>query len=239
MKMRRLKHINCFYQYLEVLGDKLGGYRYLNECHGNMDWPRRGIYFFFEHGERRSNDLGFRVMRVGTHALKRNSNTTFWSRLRAHRGTLRGRHPSGGNHRGSIFRLHVGAAILRKEGLEEEYPTWGKGSSAKRAIRNMEYPIEREVSQYIGAMPFLWLEVDDSPGPQSKRGYLERNSIALLSNYGRLGTSAAIDPPSPEWLGAFSLNDNVQKSGLWNSDHTNEDYEPNFLKILEYFVERM
>ena len=29
------------------------------------------------------------------------------------------------------------------------------------------------------------------------RGYIERNAIALLSNYGK----PAIDPPSPGWLG--------------------------------------
>jgi hypothetical protein len=38
----------------------------------------------------------------------------------------------------------------------------------------------------------LWLSVDDEPGPQSLRGCIERNAIALLSNYGKL----PIDPPS-------------------------------------------
>ena len=32
-------------------------------------------------------------------------------------------------------------------------------------------------------MPFLWLEVPDPPGPDSLRGYIERNAIVLLSNY--------------------------------------------------------
>ena len=29
-------------------------------------------------------------------------------------------------------------------------------------------------------MPFLWFAIDDAPGPKSLRGYVERNSIALL-----------------------------------------------------------
>jgi hypothetical protein len=42
--------------------------------------------------------------------------------------------------------------------------------------------LELDVSTYIGAMPFLWIDVDDEPSPRSLRAYIERNSIALLSN---------------------------------------------------------
>ena len=38
------------------------------------------------------------------------------------------------------------------------------------------------MSRYIGVMPFLHLAVNDEPSPESMRAYLERNSIALLSN---------------------------------------------------------
>jgi hypothetical protein len=34
-------------------------------------------------------------------------------------------------------------------------------------------------------MRFLWIDIDDEPGPASIRGFIERNSIALLSNHGR------------------------------------------------------
>ena len=34
-------------------------------------------------------------------------------------------------------------------------------------------------------MSFLWLPIGDEPGPNSRRGYMERNAIALLSNYGK------------------------------------------------------
>jgi hypothetical protein len=36
-----------------------------------MSWPRRGVYFFFENGEMRSETgTGPRVVRVGTHAMR-------------------------------------------------------------------------------------------------------------------------------------------------------------------------
>jgi hypothetical protein len=181
-----------------------------------------------------------RVVRVGTHALKRNSSTTLWDRLRAHRGTLDGERAGGGNHRGSIFRLHVGNAILKKEGLEKQYATWGVGSSAKKRIRDLEYPVEKKVSNYIGSMPFLWLEVDDAPGPQSERAYIERNSIAILSNYSKLETESAVDPPSDSWLGRCCRSSLVQESGLWNVDHVTETcVDPSFLEKLENLVQNM
>jgi len=202
-----------------------------------MSWPHRGVYFFFEPREMRGQGPGLRVVRVGTHALKRGAQTTLWDRLRTHRGTLNGRHAGGGNHRGSIFRLHVGTAILRKEGLEKQYSTWGLGASAKKEIRNLEYPIEKKVTQHIGSMLFLWLEVNDAPGPDSERAYIERNSIALLSNYGRLGIASAIDPPSKVWLGNYCRNKIVCESGLWNVDHVTESHiDPNFLEKLEMKV---
>lgn len=238
--MSRLDQINRLYEVLRDLEAMLDGKRRLADCHGKMDWPQRGVYFFFEPGEERSSGPDLRVVRVGTHAIKRDSQTTLWDRLRTHRGTFSGKRAGGGNHRGSIFRLHVGTAFLRKEGLEERYPTWGVGSSASVEVRDQEHCIERKVSQYIRSMPFLWLRVDDAPGPQSQRAYLERNSIALLSNYGKLGTDAAIDPPSAGWLGFHCSNIKVRRSGLWNADHVTEgEWDPLFLDVLEEKVRRL
>ena len=77
-------------------------------------------------------------------------------------------------------------------------------------------------------MPFLWLDVDDAPGPASLRGYIERNAIALLSNYGK----QPIDPPSRSWLGYHCNREKVRDSGLWNSNHVDEPYDPGFLDTL-------
>jgi hypothetical protein len=88
-------------------------------------------------------------------------------------------------------------------------------------------------------MPFLWLLVEDEAGPESRRGYIERNSIALLSN----DNKAPLDPRSPGWLGRHchraGVRDaglRVRTSGLWNSNHVDEIYDPAFLEVLERLI---
>lgn len=227
----RSEHLAIFYELLKDLEDKLGGARCLKDCSGRSGWPRRGVYFFREPGESRGvSGQVPRIVRVGTHALKAGSRTSLWNRLSQHKGTqLSGR----GNHRGSIFRLIVGSAIMRRDHLD--YPTWGSGSSAPREIREREEPLESLVSLKVGEMPFLWLAIEDAPGPDSLRGYIERNSIALLSNSGR----QAIDPPSNGWLGHHSDRERVRVSGLWNQNHVDEAYDPEFLGMLKHLVNDM
>lgn len=89
------------------------------------------------------------------------------------------------------------------------------------------------VSKTIGQMPFLWLAVSDPPGPDSLRGYIERNAIALLSNYNK----PALDAPSPAWLGTHCDSEEVRASGLWNQEHVDESYDLAFLDELERLVQ--
>ena len=228
---QRTCHLTQFYKLLAQLERKIGGARRLSECSGRMDWPRRGVYFFREAGENRSDTgEGPRIVRVGTHALKAGSKSKLWTRLSQHRGKNGG---SSGNHRGSIFRLIVGQSLIERDGWV--FPHWGQGSNAPKEVRESEQPMEREVCAVIGDMPFLWLSVDDEPGPNSLRGYIERNAIALLSNYGR----ELIDPPSRQWLGHRSDRERVRLSGLWNSNHVDDDYDPAFLETLQQLIERM
>ena len=106
--------------------------------------------------------------------------------------------------------------------------------------KGKEYPIEQRVSHYIRSMPFLWLKVDDEPGKHSMRWYLERNSIALLSNYQKLETVRAIDPLSDNWLGFHCANLVVRKSGLWNVRHVDStSWDPEFLDKLESYINTM
>lgn len=234
--MGRREDLDRFYGLLGELEGGLGGRRTLGGCHGRMGWPGRGVYFFFEPGELREDGGAHRVVRVGTHGLKGGSRSTLWGRLRQHRGSLGGGRPGGGNHRGSVFRLHVGSAMLRREGLEGQYPTWGLGSSAKRAMTAHEHPIEKLVSDHIRSMPFLWLEVDDEPGPESARGHIERNAIGLISNHNKIETDRAIDPPSASWLGQWCSKKKIRDSGLWNSDHVNLSHKTEFLDIFTHLI---
>src|SRR5258708_8207856 len=117
-----------------------------------------------EDGEERSDSgQGPRIVRVGTHALKAGSKTTLWRRLSQHKGQEKS---GGGNHRGSIFRLIVGTALDDRDA--QKYPTWGLGNNAPKETRDGEIELERAVSETIGRMPFVWLEIDDEPGATSK-----------------------------------------------------------------------
>jgi hypothetical protein len=237
--MNRIADIKAFYQILAALEAKLGGKRMLSECSGRLSWPRRGVYFFYEPGETRfDSGEGPRVVRVGTHATTAGSKSRLWGRLSQHRGTTGS---GGGNHRGSIMRLLVGVALKRKSAMDH-IDTWGVGQTSTQAamklgvsssdLRQREHVLESAVSQYIRAMPFLWVEIDDESGSSTDRGLIERNSIGLLSNY----QQTPIDRPSPNWLGAFCDRERVQRSGLWNNNHVDEGYDPAFLTVFEQHV---
>jgi len=240
--MGRLDDLIHFYDMLADLERRLGGTRTLGDGPVAIKWPARGVYFFFEPGETRSDSgSGPRVVRVGTHALTPQSRTSLWNRLSQHRGVTK---DGSGNHRGSIFRLIVGAAIKQKIG-DEEPRSWGIGSDSGKAaamlgmtreqVKATERALERRVSEHIRAMPFLWLAVEDAPGPGSARGVIERNSIGLLSNWGK----APLDSPSALWLGRFGDRERVRNSGLWNNNHVDEGYRREYLQILAEHVQRV
>jgi hypothetical protein len=235
--MNRSAEVVRFYVILEELRKKCSGTRLLENCRGKMLWPNRGVYFFLEGTENRTTSgMGNRIVRIGTHALKKEGKTKFWHRLAQHRGSL-----EGGNHRGSIFRLLIGDALMRKRN-QQEPKSWGVGSDPGRAATKLgmsraevvasERQVEAAVSKYICMMPFLWIPIEDEAGPNSLRGYVERNSIALLSNYQR----EPVDPPSDRWLGQFSSRNRVCSSGLWNNNHVDQEHDPDFLNRFEQLV---
>ena len=227
--------LDHFYSLLARLAEMPGQGRRLSELPVCASMPERGVYFFHEPGEHRAaNPNILRVVRVGTHAVSSGSKSTLHGRLKAHGGTRAG----GGNHRGSIFRRHVGEALLARDGLS--LTTWGVGSSAPPAVRNSETAraaeaaCEKRVSEYIGAMSVLWVNIPDDAGPGSVRAFIERNAIALLSN--RL---APIDGARENWLGRFSLRHEIRDSALWNMNFVEGVYDPMFLNKLESLVVQM
>jgi hypothetical protein len=226
--------LDRFYELLDKLESRVGGKQKLKDCTGYTDWPERGVYFFFANDEYREGGDQLRLTRIGTHAVSSGSGTSMWDRLRTHRGAKSGTYEGGGNHRGSVFRKRVGEAIIEKDGLHEEYPEWGDGSSAGRDLRLEELEMERRVSDYIRDLPFLWVAIDDEPGPDSDRAYIEQNAIALVSNYEK----TPIDARESDWTGRFSSSEEIQESGLWNVNHVEERYDPGFLSHLEEYVEQ-
>lgn len=227
--------LDRLYSLLARLGQMPGQGRRLGELPVRSSMPERGVYFFQEPGEHReANAHVLRVVRVGTHAVSAGSKSTLSGRLKAHRGTRAG----GGNHRGSIFRLHVGTALLARDGIP--LTTWGVGSSAPPAVRNSEVARaaeaawETRVSEYIGSMSVLWVNVPDDPGADSARAFIERNAIGLLSNQ-----LAPIDNASGSWLGRFSPRHEIRDSALWNLNYVRDVYDALFLDKLESFVIQM
>lgn len=230
--MSRRSDLDRLYNLLNRLEANVGGKQRLKDCTGYMDWPERGVYFFFAEYETRDSTDQLRLTRIGTHAVSSGSSTSLWNRLRTHRGANKGTYEGGGNHRGSVFRKRVGEAMIERDVLHEEYPHWGNGSSADRDRRLAELEHERRVSQYIRDLPFLWVDIDDEPSPESDRAYIERNSIALVSNYQK----DSIDPRDDEWLGRVSPRHEISESGLWNINHIDEQYGTAFLDRLEKAV---
>jgi hypothetical protein len=190
------------------------------------------VYFFRESGELWSEGMQ-RIVRVGTHAVSAGSKSSLHSRLKAHLGSRSG----SGNHRGSIFRLHLGRALLNQEHCT--IPTWGIGSVAPPELRSdlvaqeAEAAWEKKVSDRIGAMTILWIDVPDEPSAASMRAYIERNAIALLSNH-----HSPIAQASEAWLGRHSAREEIRTSLLWNLKHVNEEYDPAFLDVLEQAIHR-
>ena len=251
--MSRLEHLTRFYALLDDLEQRLGGARKLGDCTGELDWPTRGVYFFREAGELRSdtnpastNSAGnpLRVVHVGTHAVSKHARATLWGRLRAHQGTANAAAKDAtdaaatqagpaGDHRKSELRRHIGWALMARD--HHSCPTWGDGKSAPKAIRRAEQLMERSVSATLGEMELLWLEVADPPSRKSLRARVAHNAIALLSYCNQ----PALDPPSPEWLGRFSPRPEIVAAGLWNQSHITEPYDPGFLDAFAKLINKV
>lgn len=219
-----------FYRQLRQLYIAQDGGRILGESTGRINWPRRGIYFLLEPDEllptRRYSPLLQRIVRVGTHAVSRGSKTTLWDRLSTHRGIMGG----GGNHRSSIYRLHVGAALAAKN-PSSIVPTWGEGQTPPQGAQLSEVGLEREVSRYMSNVRVLWLDIPDDPGPRSDRAFIERNAIGLLSRY-----RVASGETSASWPGNYSESVDIATSGLWNLNHLYLRPHLDFIKVLSYYV---
>lgn len=225
-RTNREADVSRLYDCLGRLEEGLRGKRLLSDCSGRQQWPLAGIYVFFEPGERRTDGSELRVVRVGTHRVSRGSKATLWNRLRTHRGTSDG----SGNHRSSIFRLHVGAALAARQ-PSLSVPSWGLGQTGDVDTRQAEEALEKAVSKHIGAMSILWLPIEDESSAASDRAYLERNLIGLL-----VGRSGPSDAPSHDWLGRWSPEEGIKISGLWNLDFLDYPSSSDFIEVLSEYV---
>lgn len=223
---RLFDHINFYHllDRLQQLQTQMATFNSLVSKHV----AKAGVYYFFEESEytRFHPVARLRVVRIGTHGVSKGSKSQLWQRLRTHRGNDDG----SGSHRSSIFRLHVGRAVLIQSARQCE--TWGIGEQAASSTRAAEASIEQEVSTYISSLRVMHLPVLDASSADSDRSYIEMNSIALLTGGG------PIDPPSANWLGNVSPTQSIRDSGMWNVNYVGELYDQTFLSVFRELIER-
>jgi hypothetical protein len=232
--------LDQFYTKLGDLKTQTDGPYYLDECDGQMDWPDRGIYIFFD----QNSDLDvdppseWSISRIGTVGVSEGSSNTLWKRLRQHRGNTRGEHAGGGNHRGSIFRLHVGRAIIEAENLHDDYPYWGTSHREgipleTDALREQEHPLEVRVSDYIRSLPFLVMDVPGAPSKTSARARLEKNLIGLVSQRRRTTPTLMREG----WLGHENPKPEIHRTGLWNIHHVTALYDASIISDINSYIQ--
>jgi hypothetical protein len=236
---RSVAELHEFYRLLDALVDATGGMHELGSYAPSASFPTRGVYFFFEPSELRRGGDGLRVVRVGTHQVRLGSQQTLGSRLKQHRGTADGQ---GGQRGSSIFRYHVGLAILgsagygaerllsSRESLRQCRAEWGLKLGVSD-YAEAERLYERAISAFIVRTRFTCLPVWDDASKRSDRAFVERNAIALLATSGR-----ALDAPSSAWLGRHSPHRAVRSAGLWNIDHVASTYDQRFLEVFGALV---
>ncbi|MCF6116871.1 hypothetical protein L2449_08050 [Mesorhizobium muleiense] len=123
---------------------------------------------------------------------------------------------------------------MRRHQDIDQLESWGIGQSAPRITRDGEAKLEKLVSETIGRLRVIWLEVPDDAGPTSERAYFERNSIGLLSRANLLSPLKDRD-----WLGRSSLDWRICVSGLWNLNHIFSKPDPDFLDRLSNQIAAM
>ncbi len=158
-----------------------------------------GMYAFFEKGQRChiGGKTVDRIMRIGINR----QNGNFRNRIRQHYGRVR---TLSGKRSSSIFRRHVGGAILKKTNPKDRrLNRWLKEDTPR--FHNIEKAVSLHFRQHLS---FVCFEM----GNKKRRWQVEKGLIGLLSLYS--------PQTSTRWLGRHAADENIQKSGLWNIQDT-------------------
>jgi hypothetical protein len=225
---RRRERIGAFYSFLEEISLTIGFYS-LSEV-VTRSLPAQGVYFFFDPDEPTAYSKKLpRLVRIGTHAVSAGSRATLKNRLRTHLGTKDGL----GNHRGSVFRLHVGQALIARDGLSDRFPSWGKGQSATRATIEQEASLEKQVSSYLAKLMVVYIPIPGLASKNSMRATVERHLIALFTE-----NWSMIERSSAQWLGRWSSRPQIAHSGLWNVRCVGETADLRMVEVAERLARR-
>jgi hypothetical protein len=132
-----------------------------------------------------------------------------------------------------VFRHHVGLAMLESGRWPHQVASWDADRPVEAGARAAEAQLEVAVSEYIRALSFVVVPVDDSASPNSRRGVIERGAIGLLAAAARVGLIRASD----QWLGLSARRREIRDSMLWNVNHVYESHSPAFLSAMESALE--
>jgi hypothetical protein len=209
----RIRDMRKLYTLIDVVR-RHGGTFKLREL-SRRKLPLRGVYVFLDSNEQNFLGYGPRIVRIGTHAVSIGSKSSLKGRLRNHLGLSSG----SGNHRGSVFRLHVGRAMLAAERSPTSLLSWGVGQDTDAGTRAAEEQHERRVSEYLRDLEVFIIPIEDPPAKDSLRAFVERQLIALCSE-----GLQPIDTPHFKWLGLKSPQDLSSRTGLWNLRDVGRQY---------------
>ncbi|GAA5819310.1 MAG: conserved hypothetical protein [Methanobrevibacter sp. CfCl-M3] len=161
--------------------------------------PKNGLYVLFEKNEY-SHGMN-RIVMVGTHT---GNKSTLVDRLNEHLKENKDR---------SIFRKHIGRALLNKE--NDPFLEWWNKDLTSRENKEIysdkidfskQKEVESKVTEYIrNNFLFVATPIDDL----KERKYFEKKLIATINSCGEC-------KPSSNWLGLSHPNKKIGKSGLWN-----------------------
>lgn len=168
--------------------------------------PLNGLYVFFEKGEivKLGDKFLDRIVRVGTHR----EDGRFRGRIRQHYGNSGS---LGGNKNGSVFRKHLGGALLRRANPDDHRLRDGLTQDGPSYVTYVT--VEAWVSGLLrNNFSFCCFRVD----LREERLELEKGIIALLAQ-------CPLSLPSPDWLGRYAANERITTSGLWNTQHVEAD----------------
>jgi hypothetical protein len=160
--------------------------------------PPNGIYLFFEKGETAAlNGTIQRIVRVGTHR----EDGRFPGRIRQHYGHVNSLR---GNKNSSVFRRHVGGALLtRSNPADPRIAEWQRQGGT--SFVDIEEVVSKTLRERFTFVCF-------SVPTRDERLTLERGLIALVAQH-------PLAAPSPGWLGRYATTPNIRRVGLWNTQH--------------------
>ena len=207
------------------------------------DLPQNGIYFFYEEGESWGHGgEKSRIVRVGTH-----KKDNFRARIAEHyllnQARMNFSERDSPPRDRSIFRKHIGSAILQREG-NDYLQIWEQDlvstASKQKWQDHRNIPLEKRIEAGVtdvlrSTFSFRYVIIPDQEDRMGETG-LERTLIGTLARCTECCSS-------PTWLGRSSPKRQIRESGLWLIQHlSNPEISPRdqerFLDAVEATLEQ-